>query len=198
MIQWSDVSLVLVTRGDVPIDHVIDPARKVGIEDVVIWNNAEKPFDSYVFGRFLALAEVANDIVMFQDDDVIFSAYDQLLAAYEPGVATVNMQPSWIKAGHYEETALWGAGSITDKDILLDALKRYQSVFPIDPWLPIECCLIVGTLVTFKVIDIGYDTQPWAKAPNRLCKQPWQTAQKLLAMKRAKYVRDNWWGVGDE
>ena len=190
-VRWPDVSLVLVTRGDVPIDHVVIPARAAGITDVVVWDNSTKLINSYVYGRFLALAEVVNDVVMFLDDDVEFTAYDELLASYEPGVAVVNMNETWIEAGHYEETALFGAGSIVDKDILLDALRLYQSVFPIDPWLPLECDLIVGTLVPFRVIDIGYDVKPWAKSPDRLCRQPWQTEQKMLAMERARFVRDN-------
>ena len=55
---------MLVTRGDVDLEPIL---ATLPYEDVVVWNNAERPFDAKTYGRFCAIEEAKNEVVYFQD-----------------------------------------------------------------------------------------------------------------------------------
>lgn len=187
MIDTSQVSAVIVTRGDVDLAPVLGP---LPFDDIVVWDNQARPVDLHVFGRYAALAEARHDVVYFQDDDVLFDAFEELLGAYQPGWLVANMDAPWVEKGNYFDTVCVGAGAIADRRILLRALARYQERYPADPWLHLECDLIVGTLVPTQKIDLGYRVRTDVEQDGRLCRQPWQSDQKERAMARAALVRD--------
>src|SRR4029077_7841412 len=89
----SDVTAVLVTRGDQPamVDRIVE---SLIFDDVVVWDNSVQQ-DRKTAGRYFALeraADVIRDVVYFQDDDVIVPAETQwrLVDAYMPGVVIAN------------------------------------------------------------------------------------------------------------
>lgn len=183
----NDIAAVIVTRGDVDLAPILDT---LPYPEVVIWDNSKRPVDLGVFGRYAAIAETTKPIIYFQDDDVIFTAHAELMKQYRPGTLLANMDKPWVRAGKYEETVCVGAGSLTSRILPAEAFARYAATYPIDPWLHYECDLIFGTLAPWHRIDLGYRVRDVAKRPDRLCRQPWQTEQKKLAMERAKLVRD--------
>ena len=74
----DQVTPVLVTRGDVPLDEIL---ATLPYGPPVIWDNSERPYDAGVFGRYAALSEVETPVVFVQDDDCLVRCHDVLLAA---------------------------------------------------------------------------------------------------------------------
>ena len=55
----ADISAVIVTRGDVDLRDILDA---LPYQDVVIWDNSQRPEDQKCYGRYLAMTEAANDL----------------------------------------------------------------------------------------------------------------------------------------
>lgn len=127
------VALVLVSMGDVDLAQITDDAPDEF--EIVVYNNATRPVDYKVFGRYMGILETARPVIAFIDDDCRLSSaqWQELLAAYEPGVVTGNMireDPVW--RGRYHDTTLLGWGSIFDRDLPWLAFMRYARHFPVD------------------------------------------------------------------
>jgi hypothetical protein len=84
-----DVTAILVTRGDVDMQPVIDSLPK-GWE-IVIWDNGEKRIsrsdgwaevctDLSVYGRYAAIEDASHELIYVQDDDVIVSDPQAIVA----------------------------------------------------------------------------------------------------------------------
>lgn len=185
-IQACDVSAVIVTRGNVSLEPILET---LPFTDIVVWNNSERERDAKIYGRYLALEECKNDVVFFVDDDVLFTAYDELLAAYEPGVVVANMDQPWIDACGYHDLVLMGAGSIGDKHLFTDAIDRYLQHHPADDEFLLEADFAVGTLVNGRKIDLGYTTREFSDDPDRLYRQPGQQEAKEKVREQARKVR---------
>lgn len=183
----ADVSAVIVTRGNIDLGPILE---SLPYEDIVVWDNSKRPIDLKILGRYHAALEAKNEIVYFQDDDIVFTAHDELLAAYEPGVIVANMNQSWVDACGYHDMVMLGAGSVCDKSLLWPALERYLSVHPRDEDFMLETDFIVGTLVPGKKVDLGYELRSFADDADRLYQQPGQFDRKELARARAREIRD--------
>ena len=81
MIAVDKVSACLVTRGDCDMQPIIDSLISQGILDIVIWDNSIRE-DMGIYGRYAAIAEAKNKVIITQDDDVIVSDYKAILKAY--------------------------------------------------------------------------------------------------------------------
>jgi glycosyl transferase family 2 len=184
-IRARDVSAVIVTRGDVDLDPILET---LPYQDVVVWDNRFE-VDQKILGRYMALEQCAHEIVYFQDDDVIFTAHDQLLAAYEPGRIVANMDDPWVQACGYHDMVLLGAGSIADRNLFWPALNRYLDEHPRDDDFLLECDFIVGTMVPWKRVDLGYTPREFADDADRLYRQPWQAEAKKRVRERARALR---------
>ncbi len=177
------VSAVIVTRGNVDLQPILDT---LPYQDVVVWDNSERD-DAKILGRYLALDETIHDVVYFQDDDVIFTAHDQLIDAYEPGKIIANMDAPWVDACRYDDMVLLGAGSISDRELFWPVLSRYHDAHPDDTTsLLYEPDFIVGTMLPWKRVDLGYQAREFADDPDRLYRQPWQAEAKDRVRSRAR------------
>ncbi len=187
-----DVSAVIVTRGDVDLAPIVDREWPASFTEIIVWDNAERPFDAKILGRYLAALEAKNDLVYFQDDDVIVprSTQEGLVEAWRPGSLVSNMDDAWIRAGGYEDVRLLGAGSIAEPSVLWDAIRRYLAVWHFDESFLYEVDFVVGTLAPSVRVDLGYDLRTeivWRKT--QLSMQEWQFALKSEFIRRAREIR---------
>lgn len=187
-----DVSAVLVTRGNVDVQPVLAPVAAAGIEDIVVWDNSKRDHDYKAFGRYAAIPETKNPVIYWVDDDVRFTAFPELLAAYEPGKLVCNMDADWVEgAGYSDLVGMQGAGSLCDADLPAKVWASYfQAGYAWDDDALTEADFIFGVLAPFKVIDVGYDTFSYTDDADRLYTQPGQTERKWRIIERCRLIRD--------
>lgn len=189
MISPSEVSAVLVTRGDRPemIERIIET---LPYDEVIVWDNSKRP-DLKIYGRFAAMREAKHEVCYSQDDDCIFRHHDELMAEYEPGI------PTYVY-GHYPEEGGFGdlplpcGGALIPKSVAFSAFDRYFAHWPEDEALHYEADFVVGPLYpTFKQVRLPFEiVYEVAQSPERLCNQPWQADLKLALTSRARAIRD--------
>ncbi len=194
MLSPDAVTAVLVTRGDVDLAPII--ATFPFEYDVVIWDNSTRPYNAGVFGRYVALAEVARPVVYFQDDDCLVYCHEALLAAYEPGIVVGNAFDDPVRLAKYHDTTLLGWGCLFDKELPWRAFREYARFYPLD-W---DFMTGLGAEITFpmltpsKTITEGVewldDGGPVLERPNRMWKQPGFYPRLDAALERAREVRD--------
>lgn len=183
-----DVSAIIVTRGNVDLEPIL---ATLPYDDIVVWNNAEREHDLKVFGRYAAIPETRNPVVYWQDDDVVFTAHDELLKAYEPGRLVCNMDQGWIDgAGYGDFLGMVGAGSLCDATIPAEIFARYLAKHPFDDDLLLECDFAFGTMAPFKRVDLGYEPRPFTDDADRLYQQPGQTERKWRMIDRGRAMRE--------
>ncbi len=196
----TDVSLVLVTMGDVDLEQITDHCPP-GFE-IVVWNNGDGSLPDYkVFGRYMGILEATRPVVAFIDDDCWMSRdqWDELLAAYEPGVVTGNMiydDPTWRR--RYHDTTLLGWGAVFDRDLPWLAFMRYARLAQLD-WnfmtSPGGAEVVFPMLSRCKTVVAG---ATWLGEPgqevfgrgNRMSNQPDFLKTRLEWLHRARDVRD--------
>jgi hypothetical protein len=192
----SQVSAVIVTRGNVPLDDPI--LDSLIFDDVVVWDNSQEDEDAMTYGRTLALARCKHPIVYSQDDDIVHSAENQraIVAAYEPGVLTGCMWPEWSDGaraqgieGGYDDLVFPGSGSVYDAQTAWYALFRYRMRHPDDAFFRLWADTIVGVLAPTKQLDIRFEALPWAEG-GRMADLPDGVEQKTEAIRRARAIRD--------
>ena len=188
MIDASQVSAVLVTKGDVDLEPIL---ATLPYEDVVIWNNAEHAVDMKTLGRHLAEAQCKNDVVYHQDDDLLFRNHEALLAEYVPGRITANMPSPWYEKVQYAEKrqVMLGGGSLVDKGLTKIALSRYLERYALDDDLLVYCDCIVGALTPSHRIDVGFEALPQCEWENRISTQPGCWDRKARMDARAFEIR---------
>jgi hypothetical protein len=122
-----DVSAVIVTRGDVDLDPILD---SLPFDDVVVWNN-RLVADLGVYGRFAGVEQARNDVVFVQDDDCIVptDAITALLDAYAPGRIVSNMPTGHLD---YTDSCLVGLGAVFDAYLPRIAFSAYLKHYPFD------------------------------------------------------------------
>ncbi len=126
---FDDVSAVLVTRGDVDLEPIIET---LPFGELVIWDNATRPVDYGVFGRYVAIAETTRPLVYFQDDDCLVSCHEQLLEAWEPGYVVGNAFDDKERLKRYEGTTLLGWGSLFEADLPWQTFTEYARHHPME------------------------------------------------------------------
>jgi hypothetical protein len=191
MITVTDVSAVLVTRGDTDLTRILASIAEAGITDVVIWNNAQR-HDLKTFGRYQALPEAKNDVVFFQDDDIVLPASTilGLIDAYEPGVIVANMSPGWVAGRDLHDSVFVGAGAVLDRDIPDQSLGMYDQLFERDELFYLYPETIITIPWRIKRVDLPLEVLPWGYAPNRMAKQPWFEERLAESIARGRKVRD--------
>ncbi len=170
MAKLSDVSAVIVTRGDHPeaIGEILD---SLPYEDVVIWDNSKREKDEKCLGRYLGMIFTRNELIYLQDDDILFTAHEQLLEAHQPGRITANMPSPWYERTGYdrEESVQVGAGSLMERSMPSKAFAQYLSLWPEDDLFLTYCDDICGILLPSLRVDLGYTILPHADDPGRIC-----------------------------
>ncbi len=214
------VSAVLVTRGDVPLDQITDSITAAGIDDIVVWSNAERE-DLGVYGRYAGIAEAKHDIIYCQDDDcvvdprVIVEAWrwenqKHARAAAMSGASgvipawkgIVCNQPAAFRHSFYEEHSLVGFGAVFHRDAPKRAFDKLRSASDppgFDSLLTAvdavfhfnRTCDVVFTALTPRVlVDVPYKNLAWAEGPDRMYRQPQHGFERARMLELALKVRD--------
>lgn len=181
------VTGILVTRGNVGTNRVLG---SLPYQRVIVWNDRERGSKG-TFGRYLAAQEAATDAVYFQDDDIVFTAHDRLLAKFQWTRMVVNMPSPWWERNGFPERGdcRVGAGSVTWKRIPLEALDYYLSHFPEDDLFYERADVITGGLCPFVRYDFGYEILPWATDPGRINTTPGAQERKEEMERRVADIK---------
>lgn len=181
----DDITACLVTRGDVDMTPIVNT---LPYREVIIWDNSKRE-DWKCAGRYRALMDAMTDVVYFQDDDVLFTHHQELLAAYEPGMIVANWAHGRNPAG-YDDLPLVGAGALVDADLPWKALNKYLRVYPLDDAFLYEADFISGALSPFKHVSLPFEIRDVAYNGQRLADQPWQRQLKREITDRARGLRE--------
>lgn len=190
MIDHSLVTAVVVTRGDVDLQPIL---ASLPFDDLIVWDNSEKAEDAKVYGRYLAAEDAVNDVVYFQDDDLIFPDVLALLDVYEPGRITCNMPSPWYECTGYERArcGMVGAGALVPKGLWRQAFDQYLGRWPLDDDFLNGCDWVNGILTPHARYDFGYEIiVERASAPGRIGTSPDGPALRQRMMERAVALRD--------
>lgn len=160
---------VIVTRGDVDLAPVLASLRL--FDDVVVWDNSQRPENVMVFGRYAAVRHARYPIIYTQDDDCIVDAA-AIVNAYEPGYVVCNMPAA--KRREYETlapgVALVGWGACFDLGALA-AFETYQAEHARDDLFYRECDRVFTALNPQKLVDVPVTHLPHA-AVDRMGNEP--------------------------
>ena len=191
MLDASQVSACLVTRGDQPeqMERIIESLLPYG--EVVVWDNS-KADDFKTAGRFAAMSLAKNQICYTQDDDVLVPRETQeaLLREWEPGMTVANYGHGENDGG-YGDLPLVCGGGLFDKALAFMAIDAYLSEY--QEWGRDEDAYIdflVGVQIPFKHIHEPFEINyPIAQHPSRLVNQPWAAEAKHRVTERARSLR---------
>lgn len=188
MIKPTDICAVIVTRGDVDLQPILSA---LPYAETVVWDDRERGSRG-CYGRYLAAGETEKPVVFFVDDDVVFTAHDELLARYEPGQMIVNMPSPWYETCGYDRLgqALVGAGSLVDSGLWQPALDRYLAEYPEDELFDLYCDVVVGMLTPHVRCDLGYEVLEYASAPGRIWTSPGAAERKRMMQRRVLEMRE--------
>lgn len=183
----DEVSAVIVTRGNVDLTPILET---LPYSDLVIWDDRERGSKG-CYGRYLVMAEAKHDVIYFQDDDIIFTAHDELLSVYEPEQITSNMPSPWWERTFYDrlDCQLVGAGSLVPRDLPQQAFERYLAHWPEDDLFLDYCDMVNGILNPGTRYDFGYEILPHASDPGRIYTTPGAGIRKATVERRALALR---------
>jgi hypothetical protein len=153
-----NVSAVIVTRGDVDLGPILD---SIPIDDIVVWNNAEK--DLSVYGRYAAIDQCRHAFIYTQDDDAICPVLP-LLSHYNGDGVLANVPDG--------ERPWLGWGSIFPRDAPFQAFRYYLERYPYDELFRRWADVVFAELALVSRVDFGHVDMPWATAQNRMAYQP--------------------------
>jgi hypothetical protein len=160
VIEPEDICAILLTRGDVDMDAIIG---SMPYGEVIVWDNATRPFDAKVYGRYLAIAETDKPVIYFQDDDCIVKdwSHKELMAEYRPGTIIANMVE-----GHRDgEPPMLGWGSLFDRFLPFSAFaKWHEAGYPFDWRIARYPETIFTALTPWKKLIHGTHQTPAEKA----------------------------------
>ena len=195
MLAPSDVSAVIVTKGDVDLAPILD---SLIFDEVIVWDNSVEQ-NEMTYGRVLAAMRASHQVVYSQDDDIVHTPESQarIVAAYQPGILTGCMWPEWSDGARqqgiqdgYEDLVFPGSGSVCDLDVWTAAVDAYLRDWPCDDFFRLWSDTIIGILAPTVQLDIRFDALPCAEADDRMCNLPDAVALKTEAIRRARMVRD--------
>jgi hypothetical protein len=130
VIDPENICAILLTRGDVP-DAMKQIRDSLPYGEVRVWDNATRPFDARVYGRYLAIEETDKPVIYFQDDDCVVKdwSHRELMENYQPGTIIANMV-----AGHRDdEPPMLGWGALFARDLPARAFAKWHAAgYPFD------------------------------------------------------------------
>ena len=189
------VTAVIVTRGDVDLQPVID---SLIFPNVVIWNNSEEATDEMTYGRVLGARLAPTDVIYSQDDDITHSPENQraLVNAYEPGHMVGCMWDEWSAGAKkqgidngYDDLVFPGSGTITNRVIWEQAISAYLVDYELDDFFRLWCDTLIGTIAPTLALDLRFDELPHADNDNRMSHLPDGVKNKTEAIRRGREIR---------
>lgn len=138
--------------------------------EVIVWDNSKLP-DLKTSGRYAAAAQATNEVVWFQDDDVIVPSATQssMCRLYQDGEMLSNMEIDWHKDG-YTKLAWFGWGSLIRRDLPQSAFSRWRQAGHetiSTPFRIVGCDIIASMLTPHRRVAFAYRHLPHAFGPGR-------------------------------
>ena len=149
--------------------------------EVIVWDNSKRE-NLGIYGRFAAIKEARNKVIATQSDDVVVTHWPEILAAYEPGVVTINYPQEW-------DIPWICCGTVFDKGLEQKAFDRYEAVYELDDDFRFYICDgIFATLADpRKVLAYPYKELPWANDSGRVSTEPgWYNDKRDLIPARCQ------------
>ncbi len=188
MLRPSDVTAIVVTRGDHDLGEIGASLNEAGYRSIWVWDNS-KQHNLAVWARWHAALLAPTDVVYVQDDDCLMDEHFALCVAHgaRPGIPiTANMPFSRWR--DYPDSCLVGWGALIDKAAIKPALERWVERAPVDAAFRLECDIVLTTLIPHVKVDLGFRHLPWAETPDRMFRNPRPDRPRLQAMARS--IRD--------
>ena len=209
-----NVSAIVVTRGDVDIQPIIDSLPRDW--EIVIWENghtvtrsdgyAEVAPDYAVYGRYAAIEHASHELIYVQDDDCIVSDPQAIVSVINPhgdltrrNFVVCNM-PLEFRHDFYQEQALVGFGAAFHRDAPARAFRRYWERYygapepdgsHADHVMFNRVCDVVFTALTPRVlVDIPKENLEHAYAENRMYRQVQHVGERTAALLAARKVME--------
>ena len=183
-----DVCAAIPTRGNVDLGPILAtlPYAEIRVR------NERYRAPQGCYGRYLAAYDTRKPLIYLQDDDLLFTAHEELLALYEPGKIVCNMPSPWYEQTGYDrlDQCLVGAGSIMDAGLPYPAIDKYLNEYPADDLFYDYCDVVVGMLTPYVRVDLGYEVLPYASDPGRIHTSPGAQERKEEMQRRVKELRD--------
>lgn len=206
-----NISVVIVTRGDVDLAPIIGQDWPDAVQEIVVWDNAsEERRNLCVYGRYAAIAETNHELIYVQDDDCLLErdAIQGLIDRGTAGEIVCNMvEHRWFD---YPDSCLVGWGAVFHRNApyrAFDEFFRAQgAMLPADMPLALKmaadfgfnsepdffrtCDVVFTTLTPHVKVDLGFTHLPWAEGPDRMFKQPNHKSERDEMLELARKVRD--------
>ncbi len=160
VIHPSEVSAVLVTRGNVDMTEITDSITAAGIEDIVLWDNSKREQDLSCYGRYAGIAEAKNEYIFHQDDDLVTNV-PGILDAYHP------VRDRWAIVANNridEEWPLTAIGVLFHRD-LADCFDVYTDLYGFDSEFFRVCDVVFAYQHPYRRVVLGYQDLPWHSDP---------------------------------
>lgn len=215
----ATTTAIVVTRGDVDIEEILDSFREAGFTDVLVWANdgpvgpvllriCDGSFeikegepviasveDLKVFGRFAAMRYARFPTVYVQDDDCIveiealFEAANDIIDRDPAAGIIANMPLS--RWDDYPDSCLIGWGSIFPRGLAELAFEIWSEEYALcTPGLYRDCDVVFTTLSPHSKVDTGFRHLPWAETPGRMFRQPGHKPSRDATLTAARVLRD--------
>jgi len=157
----SDVTAIVVTRGDIDINPVV--RSLCDFDEVIVWDNSQRE-DLSCYGRFAAIAEARNELIYVQDDDILVPA-NYLVKCWEgKREILANKKPE-------EEWRFLGIGAIFPRDFT-SVFQNYTDRFGGGADFHRVSDVVFAYQHPYRSVWIGYGELEWSRAANRMYHQP--------------------------
>jgi len=182
-VNCSDISAVLVTKGDVDLSPILE---SLPFDDIVVWDNSKRKLDVKVYGRYLGIAEAKHEWIYVQDDDCVVPVREFIERA-EKGAGPLSpicdnrMTQEEIACnipspGHRRAYAplgisLVGWGALFHRNLRF-CFDRYFGVLPFDDLFYRECDRVFTALNPFFELDLPIRRLEYESNSDRMWKQP--------------------------
>jgi hypothetical protein len=180
------VAACLVTRGNVPMDDIIESIPEDW--EVVVWDNSKRE-DLAVYGRFAAITLTDAEMIYVQDDDCVLEpvAFETLEnhSKVWPRIIQANM-PERFRP-HYPDSCLIGFGAMFHRSLPGLAFNRLGDVTP--RFFNLTCDVYFTTLTQRFLLDLPYRDQPWASDDDRMWRRKNHVGERNEALREARTLR---------
>lgn len=157
MVSADSVSAVIVTRGDVNLDPILDTLPF----EAFVWDNSQRE-NLQCYGRFAALEQIRTPHVYVQDDDLTIDPL-ALLSHYDGTGILANVPTE-------EEWDFIGGGAFFPR--VLPNFRPYLDLYGFDSDFCRVCDVVFAYGHPYRRTWVGYrEILPWHDAENRMYKQ---------------------------